>query len=67
MFFQICKHTFLFFEKGDKQKIGQDFLRFVSILSLNIWKWDLQKTGSGFLRFASKLFLIFEKGNKQKF
>ena len=41
------------------------FLRFVSILFLNIWKEEKQKVGPGFLRFVSILFLICEKGDKQ--
>ena len=41
------------------------FLRFVSILFLNIWKEEKQKVGPGFLRFVSTLFLICEKGDKQ--
>ena len=31
-FLKICKYTFIVFEKGDKQKIGQAFLKFVSML-----------------------------------
>ena len=56
---------FWIFEQGDKQKIGPGFLRFVSMLSLNIWRGVPQKIGPGFLRFVSILFLIFEKGHKQ--
>ena len=32
----------------------------------NIWKEVKQKIGPSFLRFVSILFLILEKGNKQK-
>ena len=56
----------LILEKRDKQKTGPGFLRFVSILFLNIWKMDQQNIWPGFLRFVSTLFLIFEKGDKEK-
>ena len=47
---------FLVFEKGDKQKIAQVFLRFVSILFLIFEKANKQKIALDFLRFVSMLF-----------
>ena len=49
--FQIWKYTFFIFEKGDKQKIGQDFLRFASILFLIFEKGEKQRIGPSFFEF----------------
>ena len=47
--------------------MGDDFLRFLTILFLNIRKWNNQKIVSGFFKiFFSILFLIFEKTDQQK-
>ena len=46
--FKIWKYTFFIFEKGDQQKIGQDFLRIVSIHFLIFEKGEQQRIGPSF-------------------
>ena len=52
------------------KKLGQVFLRFVSIFFLMFEKRDeqgfKQKIGPGFFKICKYMFLIFEKGEKHK-
>ena len=58
---------FVIFEKGDKQsKLGQVFLRFVSILFLLFEKGGKQKNCASSFRIYKYTFLIFEKGISKK-
>ena len=52
----ISKHNFFNIWKGDKQKFGPSFLRFVSIPFSNIWKKYKQKIWPGFVKFVGILF-----------
>ena len=55
------------FEKADKQKLCQDFLRFVIIHFFNISKrGQAKKLFHVFLILVSPLLLIFGKADKQK-
>ena len=49
-----------------KQKNCPRYFQICNHAFFNIWKGDKQKSVLGIFRFVSMLFLIFEKGNKQK-